>query len=235
MAIFNTKSRVSVMRILAVFFTSFALCTVSGCVSQSTYDAVVHEGRMTRAELDLIQEEHKALVRQASDLERMNADSVREAESIVAAVAQAKDDAEYEHQAAELRIARLKEKVAQAAKQHRALQYELKVAKDNTGALQEMIDVYQRKMRDGASTHPAQTTEPAVHKPFDPSTIPPPQELPAPPAVEPPKPVAQPTPSPTPSPTPAAGSAKRSQDPVDPGWFDSIKDWLVSLWRSVFS
>ncbi len=227
MAIFKTNSRVSAMRILAVLSNLFALCAVSGCVSQSTYDAVVQEGLMTRAELDRIQEEHRVLIRQANDLERMNADSVREAESIVAAVQQAKDDAEDERQAAELRIARLKGKVAQAAKQHNALQYELKVAKENTGALQEMIDVYQRKMRDGASAHTAQTTEPAVHRPFDPSTIPPPQELPAPSAVEPPKPVAPPT--------QAASPAKRTQDPVDEGWFDSIKDWLVSLWRSVFS
>ena len=227
----HTHNSDKLMRILVVFFTLFALCTVNGCVSQSTYDAVVQEGLMVRSELDRIQEEHKALVHQANDLERMNADTMREAETIVAAVQQAKDDAEAEHHAAEIRLARLKAKAAQAAKQHNALQYELNVAKENTGALQEMIDVYQRKMRDGASTHPAQATEPAVHKPFDPSTIPPLQDLPAPSAVEPPKPVAPPPPASA----PAASPTQRTQDPVDIGWFDSIKGWLVSLWRSVFS
>jgi hypothetical protein len=219
------------MRIPVVFFTLFALGMVNGCVSQTTYDAVVQEGLTTRSELDRIQEEHKALVRQANDLERMNADTVREAESLVAVVQQAKDDAEAERRAAEMRIATLKAKAVQAAKQHHALQYELNVARENTGALQEMIDVYQRKMRDGASTQPVQGNEPAVHKPFDPSTIPPLQDLPAPPTVEPPKPVA---PAP-PSPAPAANLAKRTQDPVDAGWMDSIMGWLVSLWRSVFS
>ena len=218
------------MRILVLFSTLMALCMVNGCVSQSTYDAVVQEGLMTRSELDRIQEEHNALVRQANDLERINADSMREAETILAAIQQAKDDAEDERRAAEMHIARLNAKAVQAAKQHHALQYELNVAKENTGALQEMIDVYQRKGRDGAPTHP-QATEPAVHKPFDPSTIPPLQDLPAPSAVEPPKPVAPPPPSPP----PAASPTHRAQDPVDVGWFESIAGWLVSLWRSVFS
>jgi hypothetical protein len=215
------------MRIFRGFPILCALYAVSGCVSQSTFNAVVQDGQMTKAEIDRIQEDYKILVREANDLERMNADSMREAETIVAAVQQAKDDAEDERQAAELRITRLKGKLALAAKQYNALQYELKMAKENTGALQEMIEVYQRKLRDGASPRP----EPTVHKPFDPSTIPAPQELPAPPAVEPPKPV----PPPTPSPALPASPAKRTPDPVDAGWFDSIKDWLVSLWRAVFS
>jgi cell division protein FtsB len=227
----QTNNPGKLMRILLVSFTLLALHTVNGCVSQGTYDAVVQEGLMTRSELERMQEEHRVLVRQANDLEQMNADSVREAETVVAAVQQAKDDAEDERHAAEMRIARLKAKAIQAAKQHNALQYELNVAKENTGALQEMIDVYQRKMRDGAPTHPAQGNDPAVHKPFDPSTIPPLQDLPAPAAVEPPKPVAPPLHSPTAAATPAS----RTQDPVETGWLDSIKGWLVSLWRSVFS
>ena len=185
---------------------------------------------MTRTELDRLQEEHKALIVQANDVERMNADRVREAESAVAAVRQAQDEAEHERQANELHILRLKEKAAQVAKQHNAMQHQLKVAKDNAGALQERIDVYQRKIRDGAATAlPAHTAEPAVHKPFDPSTIPPPHELPTRPTVEPPKPVTAQTP------LPAATPAKRAEEPaVEPGWIDSIKNWLVYLWRSVF-
>jgi hypothetical protein len=109
------------------------------------------------------------------------------------------------------------------------MQHQLKVAKDNAGALQELIDVYQRKIRDGAATAlPAHTAEPAVQKPFDPSAIPPPQELSTPPTVEPPKPVTVQTP------LPAATRAKRAEEPVEPGWLDSIKNWLVYLWRSVF-
>ena len=79
----QTNNPDKLMRILVVSFTLFALYTVNGCVSQGTYDAVVQEGLMTRSELDRIEEEHKALVRQANDLERINADSMREAETIL--------------------------------------------------------------------------------------------------------------------------------------------------------
>jgi len=104
----------------------------------------------------------------------------------------------------------------------------LTVAKENTAALQELVDVFQRKIRDGALvTASSPVPEPAVRKPFDPSTIPVPEDLPAAPAVSPPKP--------PPVPTQATSPAKTPQPPADEGWISSIKSWLMSLWHSVFS
>ena len=210
----------------------FTLFTTSGCVMQSTYDAVIEEGRMTRTELARALEEQKVLTRRVSEMELINADVMREAESAVAAVQQSKDAAEQAHEQAEQHIARLQQKVAQASKQHRSLRYELTVAKENTAALQELVDVYQRKVRDGAASLPGTATaEPAVHKPFDPSTIPVPQDLPPVPAVAPPPP----EPAPTPMPAPKPSGAKTTQPPADESLFMSVKNWILSLWRSVFS
>lgn len=204
----------------------------SGCVMQSTYDAAVQEGLTTKTELARALEDQKMLTRQVSDMELLNADAVREAEAAGAALQRAKDDAEYERQQQEQQIAKLKQKLAYATKQQRSLQYELTVAKENTATLQERVDVYQRKVRDGAvATPPAHNAEPAVHKPFDPSTIPVPQDLPAVPAVAP----QQAEPTPAPAPAPSVGRARPSQAPPDDDWLTSIKNWLVSLWRSVFS
>jgi TolA-binding protein len=204
-----------------------AMFAASGCVMQSTYDAAVQEGLTTKTELARALEDQKTLTRQVSDMELLNADAVREAEAAGAALQRAKDDAEYERQQLEQQIARLKQKLAHATKQQRSLQYELTVAKENTAALQERVDVYQRKVRDSAVATP----EPAVHKPFDPSTIPVPQDLPAVPAVAP----QQPAPTPAPAPAPPVSRARPSQPPPDEDWMTSIKNWLVSLWRSVFS
>jgi hypothetical protein len=57
-------------------------------------------------------------------------------------------------------------------KQHGAVQYELTVAKENTSALQELVEVYQRKVRDGAVAGLASTPalEASAPKPFDPAT-----------------------------------------------------------------
>jgi hypothetical protein len=206
-----------------------AMFSTAGCVTQSTYDAALQEGITTRSELERTKDEQRILTRQVSELELRNADVMREAEAALAALHQAGDEAEREYQAIEQRLGKLAQKVTQATKQQRALQYELTVAKENGAALQELIDVYQRKVRDNDPI--TSTAEPAVHKPFDPSTIPLPQDLPAAPAVTPP----QPTPPPTPAPTPAASPTRHSQPPQDDGWFSSITNWLVSLWRSVFS
>jgi hypothetical protein len=171
-------------------------------------------------------EEQKTLTRQVRDLELQNADAVREAEAAAASLRAARDEADRERQQMEQQLTRLRQRLAQAAKQQHALKYELTVAKENGAALQEMIDVYERKLRNGAPVPSA--AEPAVQKPFDPSTIPVPQDLPPAPAASSPQPL------PSPTPAPAASPAKAPPPPADEGWFSSIKNWLVSLWQSVF-
>ena len=209
--------------------TAFALMVASGgCVMQSTYDAAVQDTVTTRTELARALEEQTMLTRQVRDLEMQNADAVRAAEASVAALRQAQDEADRERQQIEQHLGRLRQKVAQATKQQHALKYELTVANENGAALQEMIDVYERKIRDGGPIPSA--AEPAVHKPFDPSTIPVPQDLPPAPAASAP----QPLPPPAPIAAPAANPAKASHPSADEGWFTSIKNWLVSLWQSVF-
>ena len=224
--ILTVRSRITMV---ATSSCAWVILGLSACVTQSTYDAAVQEGLTTRTQLAQALQEQAALTRQVSDMEMRNADTVREAEAAVAVLQQAQGEADQERRQIEERLAKLKQKVAQAAKQQRSLQYELTVAKQNGAALQELIDVYQRKMRDGAF---ASSTEPAVHKPFDPSTIPLPQDLALPPA---PALTPQPAPQPTPAPAPIAAPVKHAAPPQDEGWLASIKNWLVSVWRSVFS
>lgn len=211
----------------------FVLLAASGCVMQSTYDAAIKEGLATKSELARELEEQQALTRQVTDLELQNADVMREAEGAATALQQARDDAKYERRQHEQLVAKLTQKVAQATKQQRSLRYEMTVAKEHSAALQEMIDVHQRKVRDGvAAAMPPAAAEPAVHKPFDPSTIPLPEDLPALPAVAPSQPVS----APAAMPAPAVSPAKSPEAPLpEEDWLTSIKQWLLSLWRSVFS
>ena len=225
----KAKHRITIATLSLCGLVMFA---ASGCVMQSTYDAAVQEGLTTKTELARALEDQKTLTRQVSDMELLNADAVREAEAAADALQRARDDAEYERQQQEQQIARLKQKLARTIKQQRSLQYELTVAKENTAALQELVDVHQRKVRDSSmAMPPAPNAEPAVHKPFDPSTIPVPQDLPTVPAVAP----QQPAPTPAPAPAPSVGRARPSPPPPDDDWLTSIKNWLVSLWQSVFS
>jgi hypothetical protein len=194
----------------------------------------LQEGLTARAELAQAKDEQRVLARQVSEIERLNADVVREAEAATAALTQAKEEAAQRRQQADQEMAKLQQRVAQATKQQRSLEYELTVAKENASALQELVDVYQKKIRDGAAVTTASSApEPAVHKPFDPSTIPVPQDLPAAPAVAQPAPT--PTPAPAPAPAPTASRSKAAPSPQDDDWLTSVKNWLMSLWHSVFS
>lgn len=217
----------NIRRPVIVWFCCVTILMINGCVMKSTYDAAVQEGITTKAELDRMKEEQSLIIRQVSRMEQSNAETMRDAETASAALQQAKEEADRERQTGEAQIFKLKQKLAQLAKQQHAMEYELTVAKENTAALQEMIEVYQKKVRDGVAAFPSST--PLVSKPFDPSTIPPPQELPPPPAVERAK---APT---SPAPAPASTPGKPSADPGESGWLSSVKDWIVSLWRAVFS
>jgi flagellar motility protein MotE (MotC chaperone) len=223
----------AIMSDRVTWMSGILLLAAGGCVMQSTYDTAVQEGITTKTELARALEEQKILTNHVRQMELSNADAVRDAEAAAAALRQEQDETEQQRHRVEQRIAKLKQQVAQATKQQHSLQYELTVAKENTAALQELIDVYQRKVRDGAmTTAAAPAGEPAVHKPFDPSTIPLAQDLPPPPVV------GQPTPAPPSAPVQPATpttNPKRPPPPPEEGWVASITGWLLSIWRSVFS
>jgi hypothetical protein len=210
-----------------------ATFAAGGCVMRSTYDAALQEGMTAKAELAQAKDQQHGLARQVSDMEQLNAEAVREAEAAAEALRQAKDEAEQKRQRTEQQIAKLQQRVALATKQQRSLQYELTVARENASALQDLVDGFEKKVRDGAGIAAASSApEPAVHKPFDPAAIPVPQDLPAAPAV-----MQQPTPSPTlaPTPAPATSRPKTVPPPQEDDWFTNIKNWLMSVWHSVFS
>ena len=220
------------IREVVVWLSCLTMLTASGCVMKSTYDAAVQEGEATKSELDRAREDQKLLARQVSQIERLNAEALRDAEATSAAVQQAKDEIERHRQLAEEQIAKLRQKIAQLTKQHSAVQYDLAVATENTAALQELVEVYQKKVRDSAvaGASPSPLPETAASKPFDPATIPTPQDLPPPtPSLEPSKSVA------TQGPQSPPVSQKPSNEPKDSGWFSGIKDWIISFWHSVFS
>ena len=228
----ETGRRGSMKRQAAIWTICFVTTTAGGCVMKSTYDAVIQESEFTRAELEHAKEEQKSLARRVTQLEGQNAETMRDAEAAIAAAQRMKSEAEEQKRTAEEQQARLKQKLAQLAKQQGALRDELAVAKENTAALQEMVEVYQKKVSDlrGAGAASSVPEVARATEPFNPATLPPPEALPVPkPALEAPAPPAATTPATPPPPAPKA------PEPEESGWLSTIKGWVVSLWRSVFS
>ncbi len=208
----------------------------SGCVMKSTYDTVVQETDSYKVELERAKEEQRLYAKQVKDLEQSNKDTMQDAEATLTATMRAQTDMEAERRLAEEQEAKLKQKIGQLIKQHHAMKEELAVARENGAALQELVEVYKRKVAElpkdiVASSSPNTTPSP---KPFDPALLPPVQDLPPPaPAVEPSKPAPAPVPAPAPARPPAP--AKHKPEPVESGWLATITEWVVSLWRSIFS
>jgi flagellar biosynthesis chaperone FliJ len=204
----------------------------SGCIMKSTYDAAVQETDSYKVELERAREEQRLYAKQVKELEQSNKDTMQDAEATLTATMRAQTDMEAERRLAEEQEAKLKQKIAQLIRQHHAMREELAVARENSAALQELVEVYKRKVaelpRDIVASSSPNTTP--ASKPFDPALLPPVQDLPPPaPAVEPSKPA--PVPAPATPPVPA----KHKPEPAESGWLTTIKEWVVSLWRSIFS
>ncbi len=196
---------------------------INGCVMKSTYDAAIQESRFLKEELERAKDEQRLLARQTKELERQNQEATRDAEATVIAVLQAKTDRENERRLTEEQQANLRQKILVLVKQQDVMRKDLVIAKENSAALQELVDVYQRKLAELPKHTAAPSPADSTLKPFDPSLLPPAQELPSPQAVTEPS---KPTPAPP---------AKQQAEPADAGWLSVIKEWVVSLWRSVFS
>jgi hypothetical protein len=229
----NVKGRRgSMKRQAAILAICFVTAGAGGCVKKSTYEAVVQEAEFNRTELEVAKEEQKALARQVSLLEKQNAERMQDAEATVAAAQAMKSEAEKQQRSAEEQQARLKQKLVQLGRQQGALRGELAMAKENTAALQEMVEVYQKKVSELRGAGPASSAPEVARapEPFNPATLPPPEALPVPkPALESPAAPAATPPATTPPPAPQA------PEPEEQGWLSTIKGWVVSLWRSVFS
>ncbi|WP_455377609.1 hypothetical protein [Petrachloros mirabilis] len=221
-------------RNLAVWISSLAVMFSSGCVMQSTYESVLKESESTKAEINAVTEEQQALSSQASELEKSNAEMMRTIEMTIGDTIKVQREVESQRRVAAMQQEKLGKTIAQLSRQRSALQKELAVSKENTAALKELVEVYKKKVREArlleesnlsqrenvetvpvpeaAAKSPASVTEPVS------STIPP-QAMPP---VEPP--AVQPTQPPM-----------KAPEEDDSGWLFSIIDWLLSIWRSLFS
>jgi DNA repair exonuclease SbcCD ATPase subunit len=215
-----------------------AVITSGGCVMNSTYNAAVEEAQAVKGELERTKEEQRILSRQVSELEKLNAESLRDIEVIAAEAEQEKTDADRQRREAEEQQAKLRQKIPQLIRQHGTLQDDLAVERKNQAALQELIEVYKKKVAD-LRNESAVASSPEVAlapKPFDPAALPPAQTLPEPvPAAEPLKPEpAPPMPATPPAAVAPPATTEQKSEPSDSGLLSTIKGWIVSLWHLVF-
>lgn len=197
----------------------------------STYEAALKEVEAAKTELHHAQEERDALTRLLEDLGKSNKAAMQETETLAASVRQAKINADTERRQAEAHQDSLKKKIPQLIRQHTAIQGELAVAKENRAALQELVEVYQKKLSELPKPIKSPMSPDAAFagSALDPATLPPITAQPS------PVPLVEPRDSPQPlAPKDTTVSDKPAADPSDSSWLSVIKGWVLAIWRSLF-
>lgn len=204
---------------------------ITGCVKESTYQAVQMEIAEVRSTLTRTKDDVNQLTVQAARLQEVKREQEHTVTDLLEALQKEKDaEALWQKQARE-RTDALVARLNAIQNQQRWLARETEHAVKEQGTLEALVAKYKGQLQDSlVSPEPIvspapQDLDPAASQPTastPPLPAPPPAVSPAPPRTE-PEPFTQPTRS---KPNPA---------PQDESWFSTVKGWLGSIWRMIFS
>lgn len=206
--------------------------TIGGCVASSTYDTTVADLEATKGELKIARTQSVLLTEQVSELEQRNNDLARQMQAALSELQQAQQEMDAEHKVRMERLSKLNLTIAQLTAQQNSLRYGLKRATEEQARLQSAVDRYNPPLGEAdevsasflsppiAPTNEQAGTALAPSAPAPQQTVTTQAAPAAPTAANPPK--QQP-------------AGKQTAAPVEEGWLPTLKGWLVSLWRSIFS
>jgi len=212
--------------------------TTVGCVMRSTYDEVIVDLQATKAELDRTGTQSQALTDQVHELEQHKIVLAEQMEATASALRQAQQEMESERTASQEQLGKLHRMMSQLAAQQGNLKYALQRANTERSALQSIVEKYRPTL--GEADGPG---VPRFPPPIAPSnekvetTLAPSAQASI-PKDAPPNPTVT-TPATLPDSTAANPKSQRADkqtsEPVEQGWLSTLKGWVVSLWRSIFS
>ena len=224
--------------------TVWLLClttlTIGGCVASSTYDVAVADLEATQAELKIARTQSELLTEQVRELERSKRDLARQMEDASSALQQAQQEMDAERIATQERLRKLNQTISQLTAQQNGLRYGLKRATEEQAKLQSAVDRYNPTtgeadgLRSSLFPSPIAPTNGQAGTALAPSA-PAPVPVPSEPtsrstvATQ-----AAPTDQTAADPKPQS-AGKQTAKPVEEGWLPAIKEWVMSLWRSIFS
>ena len=212
--------------------------TIGGCVASSTYDVAVADLEATQAELKIARTQSELLTEQVRELERSKRDLARQMEDASSALQQAQQEMDAERIATQERLRKLNQTISQLTAQQNSLRYGLKRATEEQAKLQSAVDRYNPTTgeADGlrsslfpppiAPTNGQAGTALAPSAPAPVPNEPTPRSTVATPAAPTDQTAADPKPQ---------SAGKQTAKPVEEGWLPAIKEWVMSLWRSIFS
>ena len=202
-----------------------ASLTTGACVTRSTYAVAVADLEATKAELDRTSIQSQVLTEQISQLQQLKIDLASQMEAAASAFQQAKQQMEAEHTASQKRLSTLHRMINQLIAQQNSLRYALKRANEEQPALQSNVEKYTSKLGEADAPRAPLSTPPVerTNQPAETALAPPAQGA------------AQTDPAPKSTVTTPQPANKQTSEPVEEDWLSMLKEWIISIWRSIFS
>jgi outer membrane translocation and assembly module TamA len=208
--------------------TAGVLCLASlstgACVTRSTYAVAVADLEATKAELDRTSIQSQALTEQVTQLQQLKIDLASQMEATASAYRLATQQMEAERVAWQ-RLNKLSRMVSQLAAQQKSLLVALQRENKAQPGLQAMVEKYKAKLDEAGglgvplSTPPVERTNQLAE-----TALTPPAQV-----------AAQTDPAPKPTVTTPQPANKQTSEPVEEDWLSMLKEWIISIWRSIFS
>ncbi len=225
------------IHILTAGMLCVATLTTGACVTRSTYNTAVADREAVKTDLDSIRIQSQALTEQVNELQQLKIDFTKKMEAASSALQRATQQMRAEHAALQERLTRLNYIINQLTTQQNRLRYALRRVNEERPALESIVEEYKSKLNEADGPTALLSPAPIESINRQPET-----------AIAPPAPVAtQKDPALKPTTTTPAASAdptaanpkpspanKQTSEPGEDDWLSMLKEWAISLWRSIF-
>lgn len=213
------------------------ILTTGACVTRTTYEAAIANLEATNVELYSTRAKSQLLIERVREFEQQKVILARETEAAVIALLHAKQQAQTEQQFLQERMSRLSDAISQLTAQQNRLRYALRRAREEQPELQATVEMYKSQLGevDGLSaplsTTPERSNQQAQVALVPSTQVPAQTDSTSKPIVTAPAVPADPNAGNPKMPS----TNKQTSEPVEDDWLSMLKEWAVSLWRSIFS
>ncbi len=216
---------------LPLILCCLGLVTITACVKESTYRAVQMEIADLRTQFAATKDEVSQLTAQAARLQQVKQEQEGNMIELLQALEKEKDAEALWQKKIRERTDALVARLNAMQRQQRWLAGETEHAVKEQATLEALVARYKGQLQ-----ATVMSPEPVISPVARGTNVTASQATPLTPSPPTPPPAVLPTsPPPQPEPVPQLERPKPTPEPQDESWFSTLKGWLKSLWRMIFS
>jgi hypothetical protein len=230
----NTTRRGMKIHVVTAGMLCLVTLTTGACVTRTTYEAAIANLEATNVELYSTRAKSQLLIERVRELEQEKVILARETETTLVALLHAKQQVETEQQFSQERMSRLSGAISQLTAQQNGLRYALRRAKEEQPELQATVEMYKSQLGEVDGLRAPLSTPPERSNQQAQAAVAPSTQVPA-QTDSTSKPIVTAPADPNAGNPKMPSTNKQTSEPVEDDWLSMLKEWAVSLWRSIFS